>query len=92
MKRLMIDTNIFISAILFPESNDDLYDLMQTRKVTWLDNMRIKNNPDFIQVLKNGELISLKLLKCHGSDVIVEAVDKTIYIIDTDGNIRLDSE
>lgn len=61
------------------EDNDDLKDLMETRRVTWIDDKRIKGNPDWICVSIDGEDVRAKLIRVENEDLTIEAEDGRKY-------------
>lgn len=70
------------------DSNDDLSDLMETRKLTWLDEKRMPGNPDWITVQIGEDTRDLRLLKCDYRDVLAEAIDGHKYILSPEGTVK----
>ena len=54
------------------DGNDELKDLMQTRKITWVDGRRIKGNPDMVSVEFEGKSIILILKRVVDDGILAE--------------------
>ena len=62
------------------ESNKELSDLMGTRQVKWIDDIRKKGNPDWVEIGYEGENLELKLLKCEDGGILAENGDRKFFI------------
>ncbi len=51
-------------------SNEELEELMETRSVRWIDKLRERGNPDYLQIEGEGEKNRLKIIRCDGNAVI----------------------
>lgn len=58
------------------DGNDELKDLMATRKVVWIDAKRLHGNPDKISVEIDGNIIIATLIKTIDDGIIVEDDEK----------------
>ncbi len=66
---------------------DDLKDLLETRRLAWLDEVRMEGNPDMITVPFCDRPLELKLVKCQGEVVLTEDKDGVRFLYDRNGEM-----
>ena len=71
----------------FYDGNDELKELLETRKLKWLDEKRLKGNPDFLQIEWQGQICKYRIISCQDEAVVAETADGKIVLIDRDWNI-----
>lgn len=79
-------SNQLIVDITFDYYNE-FEDLMETRKATWIDDKRVKGNPDWICETIDDNVKELRLIKCAGDDVVAESKEGEQYLISSDGKV-----
>lgn len=72
----------------FYDGNDELKELLETRKLKWLDEKRVTGNPDFIQLEQQGKICRYKILSCHDDEVVAESVNGERVLIDREWDIH----
>ena len=70
------------------DGNDELKDLMQTRKVMWIDDRRVKGNPDYIEVDIEGSIQKVKLISCTEEGVVIQLDNNETYIYEKNGTVK----
>ena len=69
------------------DGNDDLRDLMKTRKIEWLDKKRVQGNPDYLQLEEQGRLCKYKILKVKDNAIVAKNEQGNRVLIDNEWNI-----
>ena len=67
----------------------EIEDLVETRNIVWLDDLKVKNNPDVIKASINNENIYLRLIKVSEKGVIAETKDGKRYLCAENGTVSL---
>lgn len=67
------------------EGREDLGDLLETRKVRWIDPWRVKGNPDSVRITLDGFEQECKLVRCEGEDLVVKTWEGKLVQISSNG-------
>ena len=62
-------------------------DLLDTRKITWIDSKRMKGNPDIVEMNIEGKPVLLSLRKVESEQLICECGNDQ-YVISKDGSVN----
>ncbi len=66
-------------------NNDDYADLMKTRNVEWIDDRRIKGNPDCLMIRIGNDDLTMRLITMHSEGLVAETEKGEKYLIKENG-------
>ncbi|MBQ9911259.1 MAG: hypothetical protein IJM50_07155 [Lachnospiraceae bacterium] len=69
----------------FYEGREDLKNLLETRKVGWIDEKRVKGNPDAIKIAFDSFEQECRLVRCEGDDLIVRTWEGKLIRLNENG-------
>ncbi|MCR5503257.1 MAG: hypothetical protein K6F53_09625 [Lachnospiraceae bacterium] len=89
----IVENGDLLSNRLIVDLSDEYYDgdewkdLLATRRLVWLDEVRKAGNPDRIIVPFCGRPLELKLIRCENDAVLAEDTEGTRYLYGRNGDM-----